>query len=399
MATVTERRAAFAGIAPHASVDNLARAIADAVNPALTQRPPTRGWTSRCVWFEGAHDLMAVVGPQEEQFTDLALAHGLYHCRGRRLTLVLPELWSSPTLRRLPWFTADVTVWQYGESHAPTPVALPSKEVVLGEAGDCETTPALHLEDQASEWLRGLAEWAAQHPLLEPAHRRDVRAWSCLGQRVLAISGRTRPRVVAGLDAKSKRALEQTVTGPLSDQLIADLKDAVRGGIANAQSKEFGAFAEHHLQQELRTSPHVLGLEHPVLREVPAWRPTGGPKPLGRGYIDLAGLDALGDLVLVETKLAADEMLVMQGLDYWIWAHVPANRGWLLQRLHADPARAQLRLLYAVGDKSGGTPVLSRYCRVHLAALEPDVDWRIAFLTSWNTDIHAEVFPRRIDPQ
>jgi len=41
--------------------------------------------------------------------------------------------------------------------------------------------------------------------------------------------------------------------------------------------------------------------------------PGGGDDKLGRGFIDL---DSVGDLVIVKTKPGADDMLVLQGLDY-----------------------------------------------------------------------------------
>ena len=36
--------------------------------------------------------------------------------------------------------------------------------------------------------------------------------------------------------------------------------------------------------------------------------------------IDFLGVDNSGHLHIVETKIGGDEMLVLQGLDYWIWA-------------------------------------------------------------------------------
>lgn len=189
--------------------------------------------------------------------------------------------------------------------------------------------------------------------------------------------------VYAGIDAQSSPVEVRRVAAPLTDADFVQLQAQVEGGIAQAKAKKHGEFREHHLQEILRRDPQVLGLEPPVLREVPAWRPAGGPGELGRGFIDLLGKDGLGDVVLVETKLAADDLLVLQGLDYWIWASRSQNKEWLFSRLHADGKRARLRLLYAVGAPDGSTPQLSKYAKVHLDALADEVDWRIALITDW----------------
>ena len=57
----------------------------------------------------------------------------------------------------------------------------------------------------------------------------------------------------------------------------------------------------------------------------------------GRGFVDLLGLDGHGDIRIVETKLATndDELLIFQGLDYYIWAQ--AYRATLRDRLGASP--------------------------------------------------------------
>ena len=73
----------------------------------------------------------------------------------------------------------------------------------------------------------------------------------------------------------------------------------------------------------LRRDPSLVGVESPALREVPAWRPAGAVDSFGRGFIDLLGLDGHGDIRIVEAKLAksSDDMTLMQGIDYHVWAH------------------------------------------------------------------------------
>lgn len=390
MPTVTELRTHFAA--------NHADALAKAVNGSLTRRAPERGWTSRAVWYDSADELMAVVGSQEGTDAEVAMSHGLYHCGGdRKLTLVLPGAFARSTRNRLAWITADVHVFVYDDGDLqPEPVSIPSRDGVLKHAGGGpDRSHALHLDDAASEWLRPITEWAAGQQMLDPTHRDNMRVWSCLGQRVLTIKNRSQPTITAGVDAVAEPALTMKVAGPLAEQQLDAVISAVRRGIDHAIDKKHGAFPEHKLQQHLRAAPYRLGLEHPILREVPAWRPGGGDE-LGRGFIDLVGLDSLGDVTLVETKLGPDDMLIFQGLDYWVWALRQQNRDWLVQRLHADPARARTRLLYAIGAKGDADPVLSRYCVAHLDALDPSVDWRIALVKRSGSaeDMQVKLLPR-----
>ena len=421
MVTVPELRQFFAdqplnagprtGPSPRPAADHLAHAVV----PKPERRDPASGWTNRCVWYESSDALMAVVGPQERRYTDIALAHGLYLRKGRRLVLVLPANWAGPTLRRLPWLDADVEVHVYGPANEPShlpwnfserdlqprPAPVLDQDSARALAGSHERSPALHL-GQAGEWVRELLEWATKHHDLQPSHLRNLRAWSHRGQRVLTIQGGRELKVSAGIDAATAPARRWALTGTVSDEQAKEIKGAVEAGIRDAQSQRFGPFEEHHLQALLRQGPGDLALESPVLREVPAWRPAGpsdeaDPWPNGRGFIDLVGLDPVGDVVLVETKLAADDMLVLQGLDYFVWATQDENRGWLVQRLHADPKKAKVRLLYAVGGRHGQRPVLSKYTKAHLDALDSEINWRLALLQDWDDPekTFVELLPSR----
>ena len=131
-------------------------------------------------------------------------------------------------------------------------------------------------------------------------------------------------------------------TGPLSRKDLSHLQTLVLGGCEQRLNGVAHKGDEHWLQAVLPRHPRTLGLEQPVLRELAAWRPRGSarnkqgvPPGRGRGFVDLAGLDATGSLLLVETKLGGDHMLVLQGLDYLIWAE--ANRARLTSRLDCRP--------------------------------------------------------------
>ena len=232
--------------------------------------------------------------------------------------------------------------------------------------------------------MRRLTEWATANPGLADAHLSSLRGWSHDGQRVLTIGGKRTIEIKAGVDASKDKALSVKVTGPLTSSEFDAITARVERGMADAKAKTYGKFEEHHLQVQLREHPGTLRLEHPLLREVPAWRPAGGGDgKRGRGFVDLAGLDSAGDIVLVETKLGQDEMLVFQGLDYWIWATTPENHQWLRERLYAADD-AKIRLLYAVGGKGAGKPRLGRYELSHLDLLDPEIPWRVALLDDWD---------------
>jgi hypothetical protein len=370
-----ERRERFAA----EQADRLARQSGTAV----ARSPKRPGWTTTACWYEDADLLTGVVGDHEGKGAGLALAHGLYLAGHRRLSLVLPKGQEWPTVFRAPWLTAKVSVYTH-EAGKVVPVTLPTRQQTMAKAGGLERTPDLHL-GSTGEHVRALAEWASLHDELDAAHRGNVRSWACRGVRVLTLArGKDRVMVTAGVDAKTEAAHRHTITGPVSPQELAELQRHVTRGIADAKAGKYGPFEEHHLQSILRRRPDWLGLEHPVLREVPAFRPSTGDKP-GRGFIDLAGLDGLGDVVLVETKLGGDDMLVLQGLDYWIWAAAQGNASWLRRRLHADPRRSRTQLLYAVGGRGDTRPRINKYAKAQFDALHPDVNWRLALLENWKS--------------
>ena len=166
------------------------------------------------------------------------------------------------------------------------------------------------------------------------------------------------------------------VNDKTSDAALATVKADIGTGIDERISGIAKKDDGHWLQAVLRTHPKVLGLEQPVLRELPAWRPQGSSKhgqTRGRGFVDLAGLDATGHVMLVETKLGSDHMLVLQGLDYLIWAN--ANRARLTTRLECR-LDVDFEISYCVGDKQGKEPGLSRHAAGQLNALAPDIRWQ-----------------------
>jgi hypothetical protein len=375
--------------------------LASAVGADPSTRPSGRR-SARFCWYQDASTLTLVVGEQEGKEVDRALAVGLAEREDRDLVLVLPQGWHEPTLHRWAWLdeALPISVWTHKngtveESRRPT--RQETMETVKGGED-----PHLHLGERTA-WVEDLMRWAGDHPDLDPSHRRQDRAWQCRGQRVLLIK-RTKNglRIVAGIDfgptSGKPPALKLTISGPLQPEDLQAIQARVRQGCDERKSGIAHKADEHWLQSVLRRHPEELGLEQPVLRELPAWRPNGSEgtrqaKPRGRGFVDLAGLDACGNLLLVETKLGADDLLVLQGLDYLIWAE--ANRDRLTSRLDAQRT-IPFEISYCVGGKKGTDPSWSRHAKAQLQALAPDVLWHVQEVTNWTDDgASAERLPLR----
>ncbi|MDQ0375983.1 hypothetical protein [Cellulomonas humilata] len=388
--------------------DGPADTLAEKVG-AGTRLPPGGGRGLRFVWYQNEKSLTLVVGAQEADDADRALAIGLAERGSRELRLVLAAGWHEPTMHRWAWLRDDlpVRVWTHDchpgaepchqdseLGHQVTELARPGRDD-SAELVTAVEKPQLHLGDR-TPWVADLMRWAGRHLDLDPAHRSGFRAWQCRGQRVLVIR-RTREglQIVAGIDfgptSPNPTPTPLVLTGRMTDEQLREVTAAVEAG---CHERRFGIALrhdEHWLQAALRRRPDALGLEQPVLREVAAWRPRGSASddperprvPRSRGFVDLAGLDALGTLVLVETKLGADDLLVLQGLDYWIWAR--ANRKRLAARLDCKDD-VPMEIAYCVGGTGGGDPTLSRHLPAQLDALHPEIRWRLLHVTEWTND-------------
>ncbi len=104
-----------------------------------------------------------------------------------------------------------------------------------------------------------------------------------------------------------------------------------------------------------------------------------------RGYIDLLGV-AKDRIHVVETKIGADPMLVLQGLDYWVWttAHLPTLVPYLNDTYQAElPVAPEVVVDYVVGEKDG--VLVSPYTAAQLEALDGSVPWRMHRIDGWTT--------------
>jgi hypothetical protein len=358
--------------------------------------------SNRFVCFDSTIGLVIVAGVQEQTYSDLALAYGMALRADKPLCLVLPADYTFPSVQRAALLAAGVVrIWSHqvgwGQlpGEPPVEIAIPSpaeaaltlhndKAVPTPAAELAKATKALHLR-QGSPRVFELVEWATREPLLDAAHRPNMRAWQCAGRRVLSISRSTDGLVLKGgiHGAADNSPLELKLDGGsiLTGEQLHKLEGAVSDGIQRRLEGDYHKPDENWLQSVIRRDPKLVGIEQPALREVPAWRPSGGGTRWGRGYVDLVGLDGHGDIRIVETKLSAndDALLILQGLDYYIWATV--YREPLVGRLSAS-SDARIVVHYVLGAPPGvDTAKVSRFAPAQAAAL--GFPWRSQLITGW----------------
>lgn len=355
----------------------------------------------RFAYFSDKSRFAVVAGPQEGANVDLALVYGLEYRSGRRLELVLPSGYAFPTRQRSAWLTDEARPFLHEhdgnvvqECRVPTRVqtidelsARLKPGQTLQEELRVAATP-VHLGERDADVFE-LVEWATKHPHLDPGHRKGERVWHCMGQKVLTVKGTPGGlRVTAGIHVSGYAAAEPHSV-PSGERLLGDalarIQRAVEAGIEARLSGDYKRADEHWMQAVIRREPTLLGVEHPALRELPAWRPVAagpGESKWRRGFIDLVGVDAHGDLRVVETKLASnpDDLLMFQGIDYYIWAR--AYEGVLRDRLGA-PKKSGIILHYVVGATREGSVHLSKYVPAQAQALSPEIPWRFQTVVNW----------------
>ena len=380
----------------------------------FTSREAGTGLSGRLCWFSAPGRLVVVAGAHlSARDVDLALAFGLYHVKAdQTLVLVIPhdEKASRATLVRAPWIDRPLEVWTYGPDlvegvvPAASRVPLDSRERVLerytveGRWGYGHTPPPPDdyrdiLGDRA-EWIESLASWLAEHPDIDAEHRKTYAAWKCAGKIVLKAQ-----RARGGLDlgagiqyskpTKAQKApVKETCSGPLSAEQLSTLKAAVEGGVDEMLGGMGGLYLEHRLQAAISRQPKpILELASKPVAEYPAWRPY--VKPRGRAFVDFLGVDAKGTLHVLETKVGGDVMMVLQGLDYWIWA--TANWGELSAQFRLDD-QPKVEVDFLISQKHADE-WLGPYSEAQSRALAPEVIHRFWKISDWDLGATAVILP------
>lgn len=379
----------------------------------ILRTPKPERWRGKSPWdtkpsprfsyFEDDERFVVVAQPDKEGGAQYALAYGLSYCGDRQLILALPKLHCEATMQRVPWLRKEARpeIWihdgvsvervkQRKQAETRERLAVPRKDATP-EAELTAASRPTHLREQ-SKAVYDLVEWATKNPLLDPGHRRGERSWHCMGQKVLSMTT-TRGggvRITAGIHFSGTEKPEPTLVsrgGQLSEADVRAVRKKVEGAIAarlRGKNKRINRRDEHWLQAVIRQEPSLVGVEQPALRELPAWRPKDAPSAWSRGYIDLIGVDGHGDIRLVETKIATndDALLVLQGLDYYVWCLVYEDT--LRSRLGA-PKRAQFEIHFVIGtDPITGEDHVSNFSEALAAALDPSIRWRGQRVQHWS---------------
>jgi len=381
---------------------DLAEEVADGPVRGFTKREAGMGLSGRLCWFSAPGRLVVVAGPyQRRRDVDLALAFGLRHVKlEERLVLVMPEeeAVSRATLVRAPWIDRPLEVWTYdlaglerGLSATPVRRPLESRGRVLQRYTEDHgwgygTTPPrpddyrVVLGDQ-SAWVVDLATWIDIHPDLDAEHTKNYAAWKCAGKIVLKIQkSRGELTLTAGIQYSDPRRSPSKVrcSGALSEDELSRLTAAVNGAVEEMIDGMGGLYPEHRLQATIaRQEPAILGLKN-LVAECPAWRPY--ERPHGRAFLDFLGVDEKGTLHVLEAKVGGDVMMVLQGLDYWIW--VTANRNALAEEFSLGD-RPKVEVDFLVSEK-GTDEWLGPYSGAQSRALAPEVVHRFWKISNWD---------------
>ena len=206
---------------------------------------------------------------------------------------------------------------------------------------------------RAQPLVQPLLSWLApQDAELVQDDRKSYRTWQYLGRQVLTlrVSSSGHVHLVAGVNysdpASGREPVVLRLTEPITDAELERVQSAIAVARGWQGLRRDAANAEHLLQERLRGDWKLLGLRAVPFREVPVRR------PVGYGYIDLLGAGKDGRVRVIETKIGPFDRLVVQGLDYWIWA--TANAGELAEWLEL-PADAGIDIEYVVAEKTPGS--------------------------------------------
>jgi Restriction Endonuclease associating with ARP len=336
--------------------------------------------SKRMVFFADDNVVSVIVGPQENQRdVDRALAYGLAHACDQDLHLIVPADKARPTLVRSPWMEIPVRVWTYDDNACAEQV-LPTQDEVLASYSD-ELETHRHLLGERAAWVEALIRWADADPDLQPAHRKSYLAWHCRGMGVLKIA-RTKKglRITAGINytkptEEQHPAFVSDLGSEASPVLVHRVISKTASSMADRLESPGVGYQEHLLQGLLIGRPRDLGLVA-MERESPAYRPVHQ-----RAFIDFLGIDASGRIHVVETKIGNDEMLVLQGLDYWIWAMAHAES---LAAHFGLPGTPEVMIDYVVAEATPGQAVAGPYTAAQAEALVGSIPWRFHEVTDWH---------------
>ena len=343
-----------------------------------------------CQFFADDNQLVVVARADNKlKDADLALAWGLAYRGDRHLSLILPAHLALPARIRLPWLLPPVRLFTYeGTAAVEEPLPLTQSESIASFTGRTwyVDSPAV-LGDKAG-WVQAVTDWTAIAPRFERVERPSYVSWHVAGRQVLKmIPTSKRLTVIAGVDSTKGENWPTPVKAVLTEAARDDVVHAIIAAAANAAAARLdgddSANREHQMQSAL--DPTDLKLAAGWKREFPAWRPGSN----SAAFIDFLAKDLSGRLHVVETKIGADAMLILQGLDYWLWCR--ANREHASAALGASLSRPPVIDFVVAPNKPGGEPI-STYTAAQAEALHRDIDWRFTVVDDPDTAQYVTQF-------
>lgn len=358
-----------------------AEEIAEAAGAPTTAFQPVSGKLSTLFrWFGDAHTLCVVAGDlyMKPQECDVGFSHALGHLGDRDLLVVFPEGGASAVAERLPFLEVPARAFVLGDEGVTMLQPLRPADVIARYRG---VRGGTHDLTKAAAVVEPLLSWLASQPDLVQDDRKSYRTWQYKGRQVVTVRvGSTgQVHVVAGVNySDPKPGQDAPVMLRLTETITVAELGTVQSAVAIARvGKDSGgdvANAEHLLQERLRRDWKLLGLRAEPLREVPVRR------PVGYGYIDLLGAGRDGRIRVIETKLGPFDRLVVQGLDYWIWAtaNAPDVAEWL-----DLPPDSGIDIEYVVAEKTPGHGVIGSYTSGQAEAIQGSIRWRFTTIRDW----------------
>ncbi len=247
--------------------------------------------------------------------------------------------------------------------------------------------PAHQLRNEHEAWVDNLLEDDLKRQL-DYVEQAGYVAWHHKGLQLLRLrSGRRGLELWAGVqysgtDARPRHApghLRVTLVGnPTGTGLRDQMREVIDFDMLNGsltvvpiEHRLQATLSRMHGADALTGAASPLGLAR-LKREFPAFRAPERP-----GFIDFLGIDANGELHVVETKVGHDPKVLLQALDYAIW--VEANQKAIREHLGAcwqGPEDGRVHLDLVLAGK-GNACAVNPYLPGQVAALAPDVPWRI----------------------
>ena len=319
------------GVTKHApSPDELCAQIGG----PTTKFTPGQKLSTLCQFFADDDQLVVVARADiKAKDCDLALAWGLAYRGDRELSLILPVQLALPTRVRAPWLLPPVRVFTYeGASGVEEPPPLTQQESIRTFAGrtwDVDQ-PAV-LGDKAA-WVQAVLDWTTIAPQVDKVERPSYVSWHVAGRQVLKmIPTAKRLSIVAGVDSTKSENWPTPVKVVLHDAAAG--RRAARDHRRRLERRRGTPRRSRHRQSRTPDASRARA------RSSSSSQPAGnGSSP--RGDQDRTAphtstsspSDPSGRLHVVETKIGADAMLILQGLDYWLWcrandAHANAALG------------------------------------------------------------------------